>query len=171
MPLLLVQAFLNTEDPDTDTDLLADADSARGWLSAAGLLNADSPIRPADLVAARTLRDSIRTLLVADGETGPELAPLRELARTHQPRLTIDDRGLLAIENPKRDDLADGMFGLLLIIRAAQQDGTWERLKACGNPDCGWVFYDRSRNQHGNWCNMSACGNRLKNRRLRARRR
>jgi predicted RNA-binding Zn ribbon-like protein len=42
-------------------------------------------------------------------------------------------------------------------------------MRVCANPDCRWVFYDRSRNQQGHWCDMAVCGNRLKNRRLRAR--
>ena len=70
---------------------------------------------------------------------------------------------------PARGDLLPGLFGLLLVIRQAQQDGTWWRLKVCGNPDCEWAFYDRSRNQQGNWCDMAVCGNRIKNRQLRAR--
>jgi predicted RNA-binding Zn ribbon-like protein len=60
---------------------------------------------------------------------------------------------------------------LLLIIRDAQRDGSWARLKACGNDECRWVFYDRSRNHGGTWCEMAACGNKLKNRDFRARRR
>jgi predicted RNA-binding Zn ribbon-like protein len=60
---------------------------------------------------------------------------------------------------------------LLLAIRDAQHDGTWPRLKACGNPDCRWAFYDRSHSQVGAWCNMASCGNRIKNRRLRQRQR
>ncbi len=174
MPLLLVQAFVNTLDPDTATDLLADAGEARTWLSAAGLLTTDSPLRPAELERARAIRESIRSLLAPDaGEAAhePHLDPLRKLAETHRLRLTIDDHGVLAVENSKRDALADGLFDLLLIIRGAQEDGSWTRLKACANPDCRWVFYDRSRNQHGNWCDMAVCGNRLKNRNLRARRR
>jgi predicted RNA-binding Zn ribbon-like protein len=96
---------------------------------------------------------------------------LRALAGTHQPRLTVGEDGVLALENPCHQDLADGMFGLLLIIREAQENGSWAQLRSCANPDCRWVFYDRSRNQHGSWCDMTVCGNRLKNRRLRARRR
>ena len=69
------------------------------------------------------------------------------------------------------ENVGDGLFQLLLTIRAAQVEGTWPRLKVCSNPDCAWVFYDRSRNQQGNWCNMAVCGNRMKNRELRARRR
>ena len=62
------------------------------------------------------------------------------------------------------------LLGLLLIIRDAQADGTWERLKLCGNPYCRWAFYDRSHSRRGAWCDMATCGNRHKNRNLRARR-
>jgi predicted RNA-binding Zn ribbon-like protein len=174
MPLLLVQAFLNTYDPDTATDLFLEASSARSWLSSAGLLRPDRELGPDELAFARALRESVRTLVGSeDGQPGdaPALEPLRELVRNHHPRLTVDDRGLIAVENPNHDDVADALFSLVLIVRAAQENGSWTRLKACGNPECRWVFYDRSRNQQGNWCNMAACGNRLKNRRLRARRR
>jgi predicted RNA-binding Zn ribbon-like protein len=60
--------------------------------------------------------------------------------------------------------------GLLLIIRDAQRDGTWGRLKACRNPDCRWAYYDRSHAGRGAWCDMAVCGNRIKNRNLRSRR-
>lgn len=174
MPLLLVQAFVNTRELEGQTDLLGDPDAARTWLVAAGLLRPDCSIELADLDLARAVRESIRGLLEsADGELPPEarLNALRRLAEAHCARLLVGDRGVLAIENSKREDLADGLFDLLLIIHGAQEDGTWTRLKACGNPDCRWVYYDRSRNQQGNWCDMAVCGNRLKNRNLRARRR
>jgi len=58
----------------------------------------------------------------------------------------------------------------LLIIRDAQQDGTWARLKACRNRDCRWAFYDRSHTRRGAWCDMAVCGNLIKNRNFRARR-
>jgi predicted RNA-binding Zn ribbon-like protein len=52
----------------------------------------------------------------------------------------------------------------------AMIDGTWVRLKACLDPDCGWAFYDRSRNRSGHWCEMAVCGSRHKVRAYRARR-
>ncbi len=174
MPLLLVQAFLNTLEIEAQTDVLADPHAARAWFVAAGLLPPKAPLRPADLELARGLRESVRGLLASDhGERLDErqLDPLRELVKKHRLRITIDDSGALAVENSSQDELADGLFGLLLIIHAAQQNGSWTRLKACGNGECQWVFYDRSKNQHGNWCDMAVCGNRLKNRELRARRR
>jgi predicted RNA-binding Zn ribbon-like protein len=174
MPLMLVQGFLNTLDLEEGSDLFSDAESARAWLVASGLLNRRAEISPADLGFVRDVRESIRGLLAPDGgersEPGP-LRPLRELSDAHRARLRVGDQGVLSLENSNTEDVGDALFGLLLIIRAAQEDGTWKRLKACANPDCAWVFYDRSRNQQGNWCDMAVCGNRLKNRKLRARRR
>lgn len=172
MPLLLVQGFVNTLDLETGTDVLTDAEEARSWLITSGLLNRQAEISSDDLTSAREVRESIRSLLAADGNVEPaRLGPLRALADAHRARLSVSDQGALALENSRREDPGDALFELLLVIRAAQQDGTWKRLKACANPECAWAFYDRSRNQQGSWCEMAVCGNRLKNREFRARRR
>jgi predicted RNA-binding Zn ribbon-like protein len=174
MPLLLVQAFLNTRDLEEGSDVLGDPAAGKRWLTDAGLVAPRVRIGRRDLDSARVVRESIRGLLGSDAERrspSSSLGPLRELADEHAARLAIRDDGMVALENPRHSGLGDGLFDLLLIIRRAQVDGSWLRLKACANPDCGWVFYDRSRNQQGNWCNMAICGNRLKNRQLRARRR
>ena len=171
MPLLQVQAFLNTRDVEEATDLLAEPAPAREWLLDAGLVGGDSEVTE----AAREVRDCLRSLLEADGDapeqSADDLEALRKLTTEHRARLTVGDGGVLGVESAGDDNLGDGLFQLLLTIRAAQVDGSWSRLKMCANPDCQWVFYDRSRNQQGNWCNMAVCGNRLKNRELRARRR
>ena len=52
---------------------------------------------------------------------------------------------------------------------AAQADGAWERLKACRQETCGWLFYDASRNRSSNWCSMQVCGGREKSRAYRRR--
>ncbi|HWN82192.1 MAG TPA: CGNR zinc finger domain-containing protein [Candidatus Udaeobacter sp.] len=41
-----------------------------------------------------------------------------------------------------------------------------ERVRSCGDPECGWYFLDTSRNQSRRWCNMQSCGNRNKVRRF-----
>jgi len=38
-------------------------------------------------------------------------------------------------------------------------------LRECANPDCGWLFVDRSRRKNRRWCEMKECGNRAKARR------
>jgi predicted RNA-binding Zn ribbon-like protein len=182
MPLLLVQAYVDTLDRDLGTDIFAHADEARAWLADAGLRvpDRDRPDRPdpgfaEDLQLAREVRESIRALIGHDSGDEPltpaDLAPLEQVLSRAQPRLDVaaDGRARLGPALPAHA-LTDGLLGLLLIIRDAQADGSWDRLKLCGNPDCRWAFYDRSHSRQGAWCDMASCGNRVKNRNLRARR-
>ena len=180
-PLLLVQAFVNTLDLDLGTDMFARAEEAHAWLADAGLIDAVSSAGPAspdfasDLRLAREVRASIRALIAhhndAEALTEDERLPLEQVGHEGQPRLRVssDGQGSLEAEAPAGRG-APGLLGLLLIIRDAQADGSWDRLKLCGNPDCRWAFYDRSHSRRGAWCDMASCGNRLKNRNLRARR-
>jgi predicted RNA-binding Zn ribbon-like protein len=174
MPLLLVQAFLNTRCFEGDSDLLSDPETARPWLVDTQLLPRTATVTAAELEVARSIRESIRRLLGfrrGEAHRALVLRPLRELANAHSACLTVDDQGRLRIDNPRHNDLGDGMFDLLLIVRDAQEHDSWSRLKVCGNSECRWVFYDRSRNRQGHWCEMAVCGNRLKNRAFRERRR
>jgi len=182
MPLLLVQAFVDTLDTDLGTDVLAHADEARAWLAGAGLrdpgplgLERPDPEFADDLRLAREVRESIRALIGRNtGEeplTGDDLEPLEKVLGEARPGLEVTADGEVRLGPvPPATRLADGLLGLLLIIRDAQADGSWARLKLCGNPDCRWAFYDRSHSRRGAWCDMASCGNRLKNRNLRARR-
>ena len=175
--LLLVQAFVNTLDLDLRTDVLAHADEARAWLADAGLREPRQPDPDfaADLQLARDVREALRAMIAhnTDGQplTEAELRPLEQVTSQARPRLEVTADGQVRLgtrTSPKR--LAEGLAGLLLSIRDAQADGSWDRLKLCGNPDCLWAFYDRSHSRRGAWCEMASCGNRHKNRNLRARR-
>jgi predicted RNA-binding Zn ribbon-like protein len=173
MPLLLVQSFVNTWDGDHRSDVLLDPPAARDWLTAAGLWDVGRAPEPAELHLARRVRESIRAMLVANGG-GPSAAPgaldaLQAAARTVRPVLRVGPDGQVSVEAGPGGPLDAGLVTLLLAIRDAQRDGTWQRLKACGNPDCQWAFYDRSHSRAGAWCDMATCGNRIKNRRLRQR--
>jgi predicted RNA-binding Zn ribbon-like protein len=175
MPLLLVQGFVNTLDVEEGTDVLSDPGAARDWLVAARLLEPKARPTPSQLELAREVRESLRWLLRRErdgaGQGGSRLAPLRKVAGAHRARLMVEEDGAIGLENGRRRDVGDALFELLLIVHRAQEDGSWERLKVCLNPECEWAFFDRSRNQQGSWCDMAVCGNRLKNRHLRARRR
>jgi predicted RNA-binding Zn ribbon-like protein len=45
------------------------------------------------------------------------------------------------------------------------------KLSACSNPECRWLFLDGSKNKGRRWCDMRLCGNRIKARRYRGRQR
>jgi predicted RNA-binding Zn ribbon-like protein len=178
MPLLLVQSFVNTRDLDLGTDLLAGQASASTWLREAGLLDSQASITAAGLKTAREVRESIRALLARnrtaqrpDPAVAHDLAPLRALAEAGRPRLAVHPDGRVQLAGGPVASLSEGLLSLLVVIRDAQQDGSWARLKTCGNPDCQWAFFDRSHSRQGSWCDMSSCGNLIKNRNLRARRR
>jgi predicted RNA-binding Zn ribbon-like protein len=175
MPLLLVQSFVNTWDGDHGSDLLLEPAAARGWLTAAGLWDADRAPGPAELDLARRVRENIRALLAANGG-GPPPAPadlpaIQAITQAARPALQIGPGGQVSLAAQAPGRLEAGLLTLLIIIRDAQRDGTWHRLKTCRNPDCRWAFYDRSHGRAGAWCDMATCGNRIKNRKLRQRQR
>ena len=175
MPLLLVQSFVNTWDGDHGSDLLLDPAAARDWLNRAGLWSADRAPDPAELDLARGVREGIRAMLVANGG-GPQPTPdslqaMQAVARDSRLAPHVGPGGQVSLAAEPAGQVEAGLLALLLVIRDAQHDGSWQRLKACGNPDCRWAFYDRSHGRAGAWCDMATCGNRIKNRRLRRRQR
>jgi predicted RNA-binding Zn ribbon-like protein len=173
-PLERVQALVNTVELPEGPDRLADPADARPWLVRNGLLSADAELQPADLDLLRAARQALRAMLIHNaGGPAPAadaLRPLRDIASAAFARADIDEQGRIHL-SADGDSVADRLVELLVVIRDAQRDGTWSRLKACGNDECHWAFYDRSRNHGGTWCEMSSCGNKLKNREFRARKR
>ena len=173
-PLSRIQALVNTVELPGGPDRLADPAEAQAWLVTSGLLAPDTELRSADLNLVRGVREGLRAMLVHNaGGPAPSanaFAPLREVATDGTARADFDERGEVML-SATGDSVPARLVELLLIIRDAQRDGTWARLKACGNDECQWAFYDRSRNHGGTWCEMSSCGNKLKNREFRARKR
>jgi predicted RNA-binding Zn ribbon-like protein len=45
-----------------------------------------------------------------------------------------------------------------------------DRVRACDNLECRWLFLDTSKNHTRRWCDMKLCGNRMKARRFKAQR-
>jgi predicted RNA-binding Zn ribbon-like protein len=176
-PLLLVQAFVNTLENDVGADLLADGSTAHSWLREAELVTEGVELTPRDLRRVRELREALRSLLESNAGHGPpapaHLALLHGITGNAILRLHIDRDGepLIRAESEAVDPVSAMGTDLLLIVRDAERDGTWARLKACSNPECRWAYYDRSHSRQGRWCDMAVCGNRVKNRALRARRR
>jgi predicted RNA-binding Zn ribbon-like protein len=173
-PLVRIQALVNTVELPEGPDRLADPADARPWLVNSGLLGPEADLRPADLARVRGVREGLRAMLVHNAggpaPTANALAPLQEVASEGRAHAELSEHGEVLL-SATGDSVSARLIVLLLVIRDAQRDGTWARLKAWGNDECQWAFYDRSRNHGGTWCEMSSCGNKLKNREFRARKR
>jgi predicted RNA-binding Zn ribbon-like protein len=170
--LVRVQALVNTVERPDGSDRLADPADARPWLVDNHLLAPHADLSEVDLDLVRGVREALRALLVRNaGGPAPgdaALAALRSAAARGSATAALDDEGEVRL-TAAGDSVHDRLMELMLIIRDAQRDGTWARLKACVNDECQWAFYDRSRNHGGTWCEMASCGNKLKNRAFRAR--
>lgn len=173
-PLSRIQALVNTVELPAGPDRLADPGDAAPWLAANGLLATGASPTADELDLVRRVREALRALLVHNTGGPPpaaeHLAVLRELAEGSTARVDLAPDGQVRLV-AAGDGVGERLLELLLVMRDAQRDGTWARLKACGNDECMWAFYDRSRNHGGTWCDMASCGNMLKNREFRARRR
>ncbi len=165
--LAIVQAFVNSHydlDVNHGAELLASPDALGRWLRGHGLLRRGLGPDESDLVRMIELREALRELAGANGNTsspGSALAALSRLAAGAPVELRFDAGGprfALAA-----DDGVWGSIGLLLAVTArAMIDGSWARLKVCPGEECGWAFYDHSRNRTGRWCSMAVCGGRAK---------
>jgi predicted RNA-binding Zn ribbon-like protein len=171
-PLRDIQQLLNSRNLLGGYDLLSDESTARMWLAAINTEVGEDCDRAA-VAQLRDLREAMRDLLSshATGEA-PKRAALRVLRSAGAgTRLSVDvdsaGRPRLLAPNDSRGTrrvIDDVMTAL-----AAAPPDQLQRLKACINPGCGWVFYDTSRSRSGTWCLMNVCGARHKMERYRSR--
>jgi len=173
-PLLAVQAFANTIDLETESDLLESTAAFRDWLQDLELAIPDLAVSRDDLGSARRLRETIRALLLANAEGRVDSAAatvLRAEVTDRPVYLAADPDGRLDLDLAPVESVEDFISDMIGITFRAQIEGEWRRLKLCRNDACRWAFYDSSRNRGGTWCQMEVCGNRIKNRHYRQRRR
>jgi predicted RNA-binding Zn ribbon-like protein len=170
-PLDLVQDFVNTEIPDFNQDDIATPAALEGWLLERGLVGPEDTVDGETFVAARALRAALRELALANTLGAPPDADGRagiDAALASFPlvvRAGDDGPGFA----PAGVGARRGLSSLVAVVATAQAAGAWERLKACRQESCGWLFYDASRNRSSNWCSMQVCGGREKSRAYRRR--
>lgn len=171
-PLDLVQRFVNTRNGMRGYDLLGNTAEAGHWLSEAGY-QVDAGLGEKELGRLQTLREDLRSVLAAHTLGASEqmefsAARLDKTCASVPLRPGFDPEG-----RPRLSAASEGterfVEELLAATIRAQHTGVWERLKACANEDCRWVFYDHSKNRSGNWCVMEICGSRAKMRAYRQR--
>lgn len=164
--LVAVVDLLNTLDQRTFLrlgtvhqagDRLTTVEALEGWF---GEHDLPSTASPADLDAARTLRDGLRAALLGDHAVGDTLTrfPLRLGHEEPDGLRLVADTG------------SSNLDALVETAATAVADGRWKRLKLCASEDCRWAYLDTSRSGGGRWCSMETCGNRHKTRAYRQRR-
>ena len=163
-PLRLVQDFVNTEIPDFHRDDIATPAELAAWLAAEGLAKRSDEVGAALFVEARALRSALRELALANTLGTPPPRGRRTAIDTTLRAFPlalrlVGGRTRLA---PSMDGARGGLAAIVAVLAEAQSAGTWERLKACREESCGWVFYDSSRNRSSSWCSMQVCGGRAK---------
>jgi predicted RNA-binding Zn ribbon-like protein len=169
--LELVRDFINTRDVLPDTDKIGDPASLASWLAEHHLVPTQPTLTEEDLGRARCLRVALRALLLANAgfPLAPEAAEAFDAAvGSTRFRTRADEAGRLELLPTEAGGLEHAIGGLASIVLAAQQGGSWLRLKACA--ECHWGLYDRTKNHSAAWCG-SQCGARVRARRHRRRRR
>jgi predicted RNA-binding Zn ribbon-like protein len=121
-----------------------------------------------DLREAVALREATAAIFLAGGRGGDlpagPLAQLDRVCRAARAAQRLEPRsgGVVwswrsAVPEPERP-----MWAAALDASAILTSPDLERVRQCGDSECGWLFLDTSRNRSRRWCSMESCGNRNK---------
>ncbi|MBU1228187.1 MAG: CGNR zinc finger domain-containing protein [Actinobacteria bacterium] len=162
--LEMLRQFVNTRDIEAGTDAFVDEVACSHWLNEHGLLDREDPVGPDDLARVHLVRETIRGALLANHDGAEVPADLRDVLNEgiRDARLNVMISADGWTMRPETTGVARALGELLAAMLKAMAEGTWERLKVCGNEDCRWAFYDRSPGRARKWCSMGLCGNRAK---------
>src|SRR3954451_5001861 len=133
----------------------------------------DVDVKPAELRRALEVREALRNVMGANNGEPLDADSVELLNRTAARAKVVaafDDHASWRI-GPAAEGVDGALGQMLATVFRSMSDGTWSRMKACGNPECRWAFYDATKNQAGRWCEMASCGNRMKARAFRERQR
>ncbi|WP_283134742.1 CGNR zinc finger domain-containing protein [Rhizohabitans arisaemae] len=167
-PAELLRDFINTYDVEGDIDELASPAEFTLWLRERDLIREGDRTDEDDLADAITLREGLRNALRADGAVSPgHDAELGALLAVLPLRVGL---GPIPTLEPLQSGARQGLARLAVAVVEARCDGSWPRLKVCGESGCLYAFVDSSKNRSRSWCSMRVCGNRTKTRAYRARR-
>lgn len=168
----LLVAFANSVDTDEGTDDLTTPSELNRWLTEHRLLPTPARATTEDLYLALAIRAGLKEAFADNHQHAPTSKARRGALQTAAAELPLRLAGTTT--HPRLLPVHEGVRGalslLLIAVQAAVGDGSWHRLKICGDDQCGWAFFDASKNRSRNWCEWG-CGNRAKTRSYRARRR
>ena len=70
--------------------------------------------------------------------------------------------------SPTKSETDLPLWALAMSASELMLSESMDRVRACDNPECRWLFLDTSKNHTRRWCDMKVCGNRMKARRFKA---
>ncbi len=152
-----------TFEPERFHDHLGDPAEALAYLRRQGFAVPAGAPRAEHLAALRELREAAQSLA---GEGGAREWQRRAERMLRRASYRLDAEGELVPVSEGWDAFVSALLPGLVELRALR-----DRMKVCGNSNCGWLFLDRSKNRSRVWCEMASCGNRMKARRFRKRQR
>ncbi|WP_420452005.1 CGNR zinc finger domain-containing protein [Ilumatobacter sp.] len=162
--LARVQDFINTWDIEGERETLTSSSALAAWFRGQGLLSGRSRIDDGDVERAIAIREALREACVANHDRATIDEDVADLLNqtaegaSYRIEFTGDGDHL----TPTVGGSTGALGQIVADVFAARTDGTWQRLKACANHGCRWVFYDHSRSRTKRWCSMAICGNRQK---------
>ena len=174
--LALLYDFVNSIDLRTyveagvahePRDALRTVSQLESWMRAHGL--AGSASGPTHQQVLR-LRETLRAFLAIPPEeraiAEDEVTALNAASASFP--LVANVTGAIVGLRPAKGSELGRVLGELQTLSATGQLG---RLKMCQSPECGWIFFDRSKPSNRRWCSSAKCGNREKTRSYRRRQR
>jgi predicted RNA-binding Zn ribbon-like protein len=167
--LTLIQEFVNTHAYGIYPEQLASPVSSRKWFRQHGIVIRQH--NDQTLAEIIDLRETLRSVLLGHAAHNDPAAASRRLQKVLQTasiRIRIDETG-----NAELGEHGSGVQRFTNKIAGAiltsSIDGTWQRLKVCGNDECRVAFYDHSRNSTTRYCSTAICANRVRQRNFRQR--
>lgn len=164
-----VRRFVNTRNRESGADLFLHVGAFREWLRTEGVPGAGRASAK-DLAQARELRTLLHDLVQGTTLQGLHLedqwTALTVFSRRFSVALNFDGEPLLVTTGA---GISRFFSRLLITVFTGKSNGSWNRLKACSNAHCRWVYFDRSKNRSATWCADNACGGRTRARAYRAR--
>ncbi len=180
LALDLVNTVSWRPDPARRTDRLDDVPAFLAWARFVDLLDEHAATRlersaardpraaQAALTRVRDLRERLHDVIRPLAEGGrPDPGDVRTLHGELLEALGRSEvESVLPLTWRTTLDSPDGIADLLArhAWRLLQRD-TGDRLRACRDDRCGWLFLDRTRNGSRVWCSSADCGNRSRARR------
>jgi predicted RNA-binding Zn ribbon-like protein len=133
--------------------------------------------RPASqrtLLRSRELREALADIFYGSGPSARSRAALERYFKTARLKQRLSWKQAPRVEWGWPGMERDPELPLWALVMSASDlltSHAADRVRACDNPECRWLFLDTSKNHTRRWCDMKLCGNRMKARRFKAHKR